>query len=143
MELGFSGTVADRIKLFGGYTYTDAEITASANPDNVGRRFANIPEHTAQLLATVLVTSRFEVGGQVYYQDEMFGGSQLAGTARVPGYARFDAVARYRVNDVFEARVNVLNVTDERYYDAIYRSGSPFSYIAPGRSAFFTLTATL
>jgi len=143
VELGFSGTVADRIKLFGGYTYTDAEITASANPDNVGRRFANIPEHTAQLLATVLVTSRFEVGGQVYYQDEMFGGSQLAGTARVPGYARFDAVARYRVNDVFEARVNVLNVTDERYYDAIYRSGSPFSYIAPGRSAFFTLTATL
>lgn len=143
VELGFSGTVADRIKLFGGYTYTDAEITASADPDNVGRRFANIPEHTAQLLATVLVTSRFEVGGQVYYQDEMFGGTQLAGTARVPGYARFDAVARYRVNDVFEARVNVLNVTDERYYDAIYRSGSPFSYIAPGRSAFFTLTATL
>jgi len=141
VELGFSGTVADRIKLFGGYTYTDATITKSANPANVGRRFANIPQHTAQLLATVLVTSRFEIGGQVYYQDEMYGGSQLAGTAMVPGYARFDAVARYRVNDHLTARVNVLNVTDKRYYDAIYRSGSPFSYIAPGRSAFFTLTA--
>ena len=141
VELGFAGTVADRIKLFGGYTYTDATITESANPANVGRRFANIPEHTAQLLATVLVTSRFEIGGQVYYQDEMYGGSQLAGTAMVPGYARFDAVARYRVNDHLTARVNVLNVTDKRYYDAIYRSGSPFSYIAPGRSAFFTLTA--
>ena len=89
----------------------------------------------------MLVTSRFEIGGQVYYQDEMYGGSQLAGTAMVPGYARFDAVARYRVNDHLTARVNVLNVTDKRYYDAIYRSGSPFSYIAPGRSAFFTLTA--
>ena len=141
IELGFSGTVADVVKLFGGYTYTDATITQSANPANVGRRFANIPEHTAQLLATVLVTSRFEIGGQVYYQDEMYGGSQLAGTAMVPGYARFDAVARYRVNDHLTARVNVLNVTDKRYYDAIYRSGSPFSYIAPGRSAFFTLTA--
>ena len=141
VELGFSGTVADVVKLFGGYTYTDATITQSANPANVGRRFANIPEHTAQLLATVLVTSRFEIGGQVYYQDEMYGGSQLAGTAMVPGYARFDAVARYRVNDHLTARVNVLNVTDKRYYDAIYRSGSPFSYIAPGRSAFFTLTA--
>lgn len=141
VELGFSGTVADVVKLFGGYTYTDATITQSANPANVGRRFANIPQHTAQLLATVLVTSRFEIGGQVYYQDEMYGGSQLAGTAMVPGYARFDAVARYRVNDHLTARVNVLNVTDKRYYDAIYRSGSPFSYIAPGRSAFFTLTA--
>jgi len=141
VELGFAGTVAERIKLFGGYTYTDATITQSADPANVGRRFANIPEHTAQLLATVLVTSRFEIGGQVYYQDEMYGGSQLAGTAMVPGYARFDAVARYRVNDHLTARVNVLNVTDKRYYDAIYRSGSPFSYIAPGRSAFFTLTA--
>ncbi|MBD76876.1 MAG: hypothetical protein CL807_08325, partial [Citromicrobium sp.] len=118
IELGFSGTVADVVKLFGGYTYTDATITQSANPANVGRRFANIPEHTAQLLATVLVTSRFEIGGQVYYQDEMYGGSQLAGTAMVPGYARFDAVARYRVNDHLTARVNVLNVTDKRYYDA-------------------------
>ncbi len=141
VELGFAGTVADVVKLFGGYTYTDATITASADPANVGRRFANIPQHTAQLLATVMVTSRFEIGGQVYYQDSMYGGTQLAGTAEVPGYARFDAVARYRISDNLTARVNVLNVTDQRYYDAIYRSGSPFSYIAPGRSAFFTLTA--
>ena len=141
VELSFAGSIAERIKLFGGYTYTDATITESANPANVGRRFANIPQHTAQLLATVLVTSRFEIGGQVYYQDEMYGGTQLAGTAMVPGYARFDAVARYRISDNLEARVNVLNLTDKRYYDAIYRSGSPFSYIAPGRSAFFTLTA--
>ncbi len=141
LEFSFSGTVADRLQLFGGYTYTDATITESADPANIGTRFANIPEHTAQLLATVLVTSRFEIGGQVYYQDEMFGGTQLAGSAMVPGYVRFDAVARYRISDNLEARVNVLNVGDERYYDAIYRSGSPFSYIAPGRSAFFTLTA--
>ena len=141
VELTFAGSIADTLQLFGGYTYTDATITESANPDNVGRRFANIPQHTAQLLATVMVTSRFEIGGQVYYQDEMYGGSQLAGTAMVPGYARFDAVARYRISDNLEARVNVLNVTDKRYYDAIYRSGSPFSYIAPGRSAFVTLTA--
>jgi catecholate siderophore receptor len=72
----------------------------------------------------------------------MFGGSQLAGTAKVPGYVRFDAVARYALSDNVQMRVNVLNVTDKRYYDAIYRSGSPFAYIAPGRSAFFTLTGT-
>ena len=37
-------------------------------------------------------------------------------------------------------RVNVLNLTDKVYYDAIYRSSTPFAYIAPGRSAMVTLT---
>lgn len=142
IELSANGTIADSINIFAGYTYTDAEITASADPANVGRRFANIPQHTAQLLTTISVTSRFEIGGQVYAQDEMFGGTQLAGTAKVPGYVRVDAVARYALSDNVQMRVNVLNVTDKRYYDAIYRSGSPFAYIAPGRSAFFTLTGT-
>jgi catecholate siderophore receptor len=51
-----------------------------------------------------------------------------------------DATARYAPTDRLEFRLNVLNLTDKRYYDAIYRSGSPFSYVAPGRSA--TLTAS-
>ena len=80
IELSANGTIADSINIFAGYTYTDAEITESADPANVGRRFANIPQHTAQLLTTVSVTSKFEIGGQIYAQDEMFGGSQLAGT---------------------------------------------------------------
>jgi catecholate siderophore receptor len=34
---------------------------------------------------------------------------------------------------------NVLNLTDETYFDALYRSATPFTYIAPGRSALLTL----
>ena len=60
----------------------------------------------------------------------------------VPGYVRFDAVAKYRFNDRFELRANVVNIADRTYYDAIYRSGTPFAYIAPGRSATLTLTGT-
>ena len=142
IELSANGTIADSINIFAGYTYTDAEITASADPDNVGRRFANIPQHSAQLLTTISVTSKFEIGGQIYAQDQIFGGTLGANTAKVPGYVRLDAVARYALNDNVQMRVNVLNVTDKRYYDAIYRSGSPFAYIAPGRSAFVTLTGT-
>jgi catecholate siderophore receptor len=57
----------------------------------------------------------------------------------VPGYARLDAVARWKPLSWLEARLNVNNVTNKRYYDAIYRSASPFAYIAPGRSAVLTL----
>ncbi|MGX7925120.1 TonB-dependent receptor [Tsuneonella sp. HG094] len=140
-ELGASGKLFDVLQLFGGYTYTDAKIVESINAANVGRAFANIPKHSANLLATFLLSQNLEVGGQVHYQSEFFGGSFAAGTARVPGYTRLDAVARYKPLSWLEARLNVNNLTDETYYDAIYRSGSPFAYVAPGRSAVFTLTA--
>jgi catecholate siderophore receptor len=142
-ELGVSGTLFDVLQLFGGYTYTDAKIVESVTVANVGRQFANIPKHSANLLATVKVGDRVEVGGQVHYQSKIFGGTLAAGTAHVPGYVRLDAVARWKPLDWLEARVNVNNLTDKRYYDAIYRSGTPFAYVAPGRSAFFTLAVKM
>lgn len=140
-ELSAAGTLFHRLQLFGGYTYTDAKIIASNTPANVGRPFANIPKHSANLLATWRFSDRFEAGGQVHWQTKVFGGGAAAGSAHIPGYARFDLVARYQLTERFEARVNVNNVTNKTYYDAIYRSASPFAYVAPGRSAMLTLTA--
>jgi catecholate siderophore receptor len=141
-ELGVSGNLGKNLQIFGGYTYTDAKLVDSVNAANEGKMFANIPKHSASLLATYAFTDHFQLGGQVHYQSAIFGGSQVAGTAKVPGYARFDAVARWKPLDWLETRINVLNLTDKVYYDAIYRSGSPFAYIAPGRSATLSLTAT-
>lgn len=143
VELGVNGTLFDVLQLFGGYTYTDATIVESTNAANVGRPFANIPKHSANLLATVMLGDRVEVGGQVHYQSKIFGGSLAAGNAHVPGYVRLDAIARFKPTEWLEARVNINNLTDKRYYDAIYRSGSPFAYIAPGRSAFLTLAVKM
>lgn len=142
-EASVSGTLADRIELFGGYTFLDAKITKSQTAANVGRRFANVPKHTAQLLANLLVNERIKIGGQVFAQSRIYGEgtTTLGKTPYIPGYVRFDAVAEFHPTDRLELRLNVLNLADKRYYDAIYRSGSPFSYIAPGRSA--TLTAKM
>lgn len=139
-EASVNGTLFERLNLFGGYTYTDAKIVASSNAANVGKIFANIPKHSASLLATLLVTSNFEFGGQATYRSELFGGTAAAGTARVPGYTRFDIVARWKPTTWLETRLNVNNVTDKTYYDAIYRSATPFAYVAPGRSAMLTFT---
>jgi catecholate siderophore receptor len=141
-ELGISGNLGERVQIFGGYTYTDATLEDSLIAANEGKPFANIPKHSASLLATFSVTDNFQIGGQVHYQSKFFGGAQVAGTSNVPGYTRFDAVARYKPLDWLEARVNLLNLTDKVYYDAIYRSASPFAYVAPGRSATFSLTAS-
>lgn len=139
-EFGVNGNVGERLQLFGGYSFVSAEVIESAIPENVGRRFANIPQHSASLLATYRILDSVQVGGQVYWQDEVFGGTQFAGTAQIPGYARFDAVARWKPTAYSELRLNVLNLTNKTYYDAIYRSSSPFAYVAPGRSATLNLT---
>lgn len=139
LEFGASGNIGSRVQIFAGYTYTDAKITRSATPANVGRRFANIPQHSGSVLANYLLTDHLQIGGQIYAQSKIIGEATTV-NASIPGYVRFDAMARYQPTERLEFRLNVLNLTDKRYYDAIYRSGSPFSYVAPGRSA--TLTAS-
>lgn len=142
LEFGASGNIGPRVQVFAGYTYTDAKITRSSNPVNVDRRFANIPQHSGSVLANYALTEHLQIGGQVYAQSKITGEgtTALGQTPSIPGYVRFDAMARYAPTERLEFRLNVLNLTDKRYYDAIYRSGSPFSYVAPGRSA--TLTAS-
>lgn len=141
-EIAVTGNIGEHLQIFGGYTYTDAKLVNSVNAANEGKPFANIPKHNASLLATYALTDHFQIGGQVYYQSKIYGGTQVAGTAHVPAYTRFDAVARFKPTEWLEARLNVLNLTDKLYYDAIYRSGSPFAYVAPGRSATLSLTAS-
>ena len=143
VELGISGNVTHALALFGGYTYLDAKLTASKSAlEAVGEPLANVPRHTAALLATYTLAPGFEIGGQVSYRSEVLGGTLVPNAGKLESYVRFDAVARARIAKGLNLRVNVLNLTDKVYYDAIYRSGSPFAYIAPGRSVYATLEAT-
>lgn len=143
-ELGFNGNITPRWSIYGGYTWLDATVEASeANPDSEGRRFANVPKHSFSLLTSYALTDQFTLGAQAFYRSRIFGGTAEANDNSVPGYWKFDAVARYRVTDGFEVRANVMNIFDKRYYDAIYRSGSPFSYVAPGRSATLSVSFTM
>lgn len=141
-ELGVNGNLTPRWALFGGYTYLDAKIRNSADAALDGTRFANVPRHNISLLTSYAVTDRFTLGGQAYYRSRIYGGTTGAGTASVPGYWKFDAVARYQLANNIQLRGNVLNIFDQRYYDAIYRSGTPFSYVAPGRSATLSVEVT-
>jgi len=142
-ELGVNGNLTSRLAVFGGYTFLDAEITDSFDPAIVGRRFANVPKHSFALLASYALTERLLVGAQAQYRSRIYGGSPNANDNSVPGYWKFDLVGRYRLDDRIELRANVTNLTDKRYYDAIYRSGTPFSYVAPGRQATLSVTVTM
>jgi len=51
---------------------------------------------------------------------------------------RFDAMASYKITENVDVRLNVLNITNKLYYDAIYRSATRFAFVGPGRSALLT-----
>ncbi len=140
-ELGANGNITSRWSVYGGYTYLDATVQASqATPASLGRRFANVPRHSFSLLSSYALTDDFAIGAQAFYRSRVFGGGVEANENSVPGYWKFDAVARYRPTENIELRANVMNIFDKRYYDAIYRSGTPFSYVAPGRSATLSVS---
>ncbi len=146
-EIAVSGNITPRWSVFGGLTWLDAKITDSGDTAAIGSRFPNVPKYNASLLSTYALTDWLTLGGQAYYQSRIYGGTYGLTTTQsglhpsFPGYWRFDAVARVKPTRSTELRLNVLNLTDKRYYDAIYRSTAPFAYVAPGRSA--TLTGTI
>ncbi len=143
VDIAISGNITPRWQVYGGYVYLDAKVLSSTNAAEVGKAFPNIPAHSASLLTTYAITGALTLGGQAAYTGTRYGGSNVAGTAFLPAYWRFDATARYRFNPKFELQANLLNLTDQLYYDAIYRSATPFAYVAPGRSLLVTLRVNL
>ena len=160
VEVGFAGNITDRWSVFGGAVVMQSEVTASALASSLGRPLANIAHRSANLLTKYKVTDDFTVGAQVTWTGEILGGSLAAvsygagtvnvggvsvatptGYNKLPGGTRFDVMAEYAFNKSFTAKVQVLNVFNETLYDAFYRSGTPYVYIAPGRVGLLSLQA--
>lgn len=139
IELTAAGNITDSWSLFGGVTLLDTEITSSPIVGQVGAPFPNVSETSFALTSRHDITDRLYLGGAAVYASEKFGGTITAGTTRAPGYWRFDLFGGYELRDGVELSFNLLNATDELYYDALYRSATPFSYVAPGRAFHVTL----
>ncbi|MES1158510.1 MAG: TonB-dependent siderophore receptor [Terricaulis silvestris] len=139
LELGVAGNLTEQWSLFGGVSLLDTEITKSDIAGQVGLQLPNVSEQSFTLTSRYQLTDRLHFGGTAIYNSEKFGGTTAAGVTRVPGYWRYDLFGGFEIRDGIELKLSALNVTDEVYYDALYRSATPFTYIAPGRSASVTL----
>ncbi len=138
-ELLVAGSITDRWSVFGGITLMDTEITESPNPAQLGQSFPNVSETSFTMTSRYQFTDRLNLGGTAIYNSERNGGGVFATSTEIPSYWRLDLFGGYQLTDNVEVSFNVLNVTDEVYYDALYRSATPFTYIAPGRSVQFRI----
>lgn len=133
VELGISGRITDRWQAFFGYTHLDSEVVKSNTPAEVGKELANAPDHSVSLWTTFRVRSDIEVGGGAQYVGDRFNSN--SGVRVAPDYLLFDAMASYDINERFSLRLNVTNLTDERYID---RVGGGHFIPGSGRSASLT-----
>lgn len=141
IELGFGGKITEKFSVFGGLTWMDSKVLRSSNADNIGKEFANIAHEQFNLLARYDHNEKWSFGGQATWRGSVQGGTFAATNGnKLPGYWRFDLIADYHINDDTSVNFRVDNVLDETYYDALYRSGTPFVYVAPGRSASISVS---
>lgn len=140
-ELGAQGNITEQWSVFGGIVVMETEVLESNTAAFIGRRLANIPLHQFAMLSKYALTEKLTVGAQATYSGEVYSGvlAQDSNFFNIPAHWRFDALAEYKFSKNFSAQLNVVNLTDEIYYDALYRSGSPFVFIAPGRAGYLTL----
>lgn len=157
-------TYLDAKVINGGFT----TLTAAAVPGQdakpfavpsamTGKRFPQTAKHSFTLWTNYKVTEALSVGGGAFYSSKVFGGygddrratQTSAGVITVtpitrtlaravPSYWRFDARLSYKINDNIDLAVNVQNLTNKTYFSQVYTSH--YATIAPGRSAFATLS---
>ena len=121
------------------YAYLDSRILQSTDILNgvpiEDKRIQNVPEHSASLWTTYDITPQWQVGGGAILVDKRYANNDNLNV--VPSYVRGDLSAAYRPIKPLELRLNVINVSDERYYDAIHPS-----HVVPGNARTFLLTGT-
>jgi len=135
VEVGVAGSITDRWKAFGGYTYLRGKLIDDGAGNNDGKELKYIAPHSFSVWSTYDVTSDLTFGGGASFVARRFVND--ANDRELPSYWRLDAMASYRINENVGLRLNVLNLTDETIYDASHVG--LFANVAPGRTALLTL----
>lgn len=164
IELEAAGRITDDWEIFAGLALMDAEIlkvaenvdpttgiVTPADPRFEGKRPRNTPPYTLNVWTTYKLGGGWKIGGGVEAKGERYGYSPAsaaiptlaAGNSfhpnTAPAYARWDAMVAYEQKD-WAVRLNVRNLLDDIWYDAIYDNGS---FTIPGTRRQAILTGEL
>jgi iron complex outermembrane recepter protein len=132
IELDVIGELTDGWNIVASYAYTDAEITEDLDPNLVGRRVGQVPEHGASLWTTYEL-QQGNLRGLGVGLGVFFVGDRVDGTfdpvVELPSYVRTDAALFYRRNN-WDVALNFKNVFDVDYIQSgFYNPGAPFTVI--------------
>lgn len=164
LEFELAGRMTENWEVFSGLAFMDAEILEVAENVNAatgaitkaysgyeGKRPRNTPPVTFNIWSTYKFAGNWKFGMGLEAKAERLGYSPqgaLPGNNftngkfdpnKLPGYARVDAMLSYEEKQ-WAVKLNVKNLLDKTYYDAIYDNGS---FSVPGNSRTVILTTEL
>jgi len=136
-RLGGAGELTRNWKIFAGYAYLDAVILDAIAVGTQGKVPLNTPRNSATLWSTYEFLPHWELGGGAVFQSRRWlNNTDLVQTG---GYARWDGTLAYR-QPKYDLRLNVFNLFDRHYTDAIIASDGGRGVPGTGRSAMLSLT---
>lgn len=132
IELDISGQLTQELSLIGSYAYTDAKVVWD-NSGLQGNLMPLVPEHAGSAwlryeVRRIPQLHGLSVGIGVFAAGKREG--DIQNTFQLPGYARLDAFAAYRMRlgpTRLTAQINARNILNKRYYE----STDPDSNVAP------------
>lgn len=158
LEFELAGRINSKWQVFSGLAFMDSNILEVAegnyNSSNVlitpdesfqGKRSRNTPRATFNVWSTYDLTDNWKFGLGLESKAERLGYDPTAARSRgwnpnkLPGYVRMDAMLAYE-EQKWAVKLNVKNLLDKVYYDAIYDNGS---FSVPGNSRTVILTTEL
>ncbi len=137
LRVGASGELARHWKAFAGYSYLDATIVSGIGAGTTGMVPTNTPKHSAVLWTLYDLAPHWQIGGGGNYQSSRF--LNNTDLVKVGSYARLDATIAY-TQKAYDIRLNVFNLTDKFFYDALIQSDGGRAVPGTGRSALLSFT---
>ena len=119
VETSVAGDVSKSVRLLGGATYIDGELSKSPTAGLVGKQAIGVSKWQANLGAEwdASFLPGFTMTGRVVYTDKTY--ANATNTLQIPSWTRFDAGARYAVKLASKPvtfRLNVENLFNKDYY---------------------------
>ena len=135
-ELGVVGHITKNWQVFSGYSYMDGKVVKAVDGTQ-GNVPANTPRNTFTTWSTYTFAQHWEAGGGPTYMSQRYAAN--TDTVSVGGYTRWDATLAYH-QPHYDIRLNVINLTNKRYFDALIQSDGGRSVPGIGRTEMVTFT---
>ena len=135
--------LTSRWDMIGSYANLDGKlISSNFYPAAIGAQLANVPRNTFNFWSTYRMPWRVETGFGGNFVSSRTASSTapldpVTGLVKqVPGYWVFNAMAKRRLTEHVDLQVNVVNIANRYYYDALHPA---HIILGPGRSALIGL----
>jgi catecholate siderophore receptor len=135
-EFGMVGHLTRNWQIFSGYSYMDGRIVKAVDGTQ-GNVPANTPRNTFTTWTTYTFAEHWEAGGGPTYMSQRYAAN--TDVVSVGGYTRWDATVAFH-QPSYDIRLNVQNLTNKRYFDALIQSDGGRSVPGIGRTEMVTFT---